>query len=264
MRKITVKLIELIVIAEVIGFSLPYHAFAQAKEAVGLGQEVRPPMAGEAERPPGWDEGEKVGWGDEEVPPGLLRLEQERKELERLRQEDPEEFKSRIKYRKKRLRERLKRLKERYPERYEELIRYRRRQQRERYLKRLKEENPEEYDKVIRRYRQKIRRHREKHPEYHDRLKRLHQLRKDKDYDGLREFLRRHPDIRHNWLRELTPEEIRRLKLTPRELNRLRIERPEVFERYLNLRHRRKEAPIDRRRPHRPNRPRRPGRPHSR
>ncbi len=75
--------------------------------------------------------------------------EEERRSLEKLREEDPAKFRQIIKEKKAALRKELKRLKKEDPQKFEKLLKKYRQQQRQ-FLSQLKESNPKLFRKIVR------------------------------------------------------------------------------------------------------------------
>lgn len=133
------------------------------------------------------------------------RFAEEREKLLKMRQEDPEGFKARIKERRAHLRERLKDLKEKDPAKYEEVV-GRLRGRRLEELKRLRRENPEEFKRRVEERRQRFHERlevlRERDPQRYEKivahrkeLRNLIELRK-RSPERFREVLDQHPRLK--------------------------------------------------------------------
>lgn len=152
-------------------------------------------------RPAGWDRGEKTGWGNVDIPPGLAKNDKIEK-LKKLREEDPEKFREVIANYRVRLGERLSELKKTDPEKFEQVMQKRRRIHRER-LKYLRKNNPERFREVVQKRREvlenKLEELKENNPQkYHQIMKRrkehLKQL-KHRDPVKYKKFLEKHPHM---------------------------------------------------------------------
>jgi gas vesicle protein len=144
------------------------------------------------QRPPGWDQGVKQGWGESDVPPGLRR---KAEELRRLRKENPEEYRRLVHKRKEHLRKRLQRLRREDPEKFENIM-SKRRERISNRLERMRDENPERFKEIISKRRellhQRLERIKKDDPQRYERIMKRRELRRDADFKGLREKPNRH------------------------------------------------------------------------
>lgn len=136
------------------------------------------------------------------------RFAEERERLLKMRQEDPEGFKAKIKERRAQLRGRLKHLKETDPAKYEEVMgRIRARRLEE--FKRLRRENPEEFKRRVeerrQRFHERLEALRERDPQRYEKivahrkeLYKLNELRKQSP-ERFREVLDQHPRLKERF-----------------------------------------------------------------
>ncbi len=187
MNKIVKKFIMVTLIAPAAHFVLSGTVPAQE------GDTVPDPIEKVIEqRPPGWDQGVKQGWGEWDVPPGLRG---KAEELRRLRKENPEKYQQLVKKRKQNLGKRLRKLRREDPEKFKEVINKRRERTRNR-LERLRREDPERFKEIIsnrkERLRERLERIKKEDPQRYERIMKRREARRAENFKGPRERPNRH------------------------------------------------------------------------
>lgn len=187
MKKIVQKFIPAALVLLAAHFVMPGTVLAQEDDTV-----PDPIEKVIEQRPPGWDQGVKEGWGEWDVPPGLRG---KAEELRRLRKENPEKYQQLVKKRKQNLGKRLRKLRREDPEKFKEIIGKRRERIKDR-LERLRREDPEQFKEIISKrrglLRERLERIKKEDPQRYERIMKRKETRRATSFKGPRERPNRH------------------------------------------------------------------------